>query len=385
MDFMKINIPYGSQHINNSDINAVSRTLKKKIITGGKSVYLFENEFSRFTGAKFSLTCNSGTSALYLAYKTINLKKGDNIIMPAINFVAAANMAKNLGANIFLSDVDKNSGQITKDKILECVKVNKIKKIKCILIMYLGGHIFHDPIEIYKLKKILNTIIIEDSCHALGAGYLTKKNKKFYIGSCQHSDISVFSLHPLKSITTGEGGVLTTNNKKLYHKASIFRNHGIIRKNHYEYDVVENGFNFRMSDLNASLGISQLKKIKKFINRRKQLANEYIKRLEFLENFSINHYKNKTLKNSSWHLFQVKIRNFTKVNIKLVIKKLLKLGITCQLHYKPIYKFKIYANLKNKKLLKNSDIFYRSNLTIPLFYKLSNSQQKYIIKNLKKI
>ena len=259
-------IPYNKQFIDHKDILEVSNSLKKKLITTGVYVKKFEKNISQFMNVKFSLSCNSGTSALHLAMLAINLKPNDIIIMPAINFIAIYNMCKLMKAKIFLADVDPFTGQMTPQTLLNCIERNKLKKIKAIITMYLGGYP-ENIIEFYNIKKKFNCYLIEDACHALGAKYKFK-NKYLPIGSCKHSDISVFSLHAVKTITSGEGGIVNTNNKVLYNKMLNLRSHGIKRdkSSHWKYNVICSGFNYRLSDINCALALSQLKKISKFIN-----------------------------------------------------------------------------------------------------------------------
>ena len=194
-------IPYGRQYIDNQDIRLVSKALKEDLITTGKYVKKFENKISKFLKVKYAASCNSGTAALHLALMAIGLEKDDVVIMPAINFIAVYNMGRLMNAKIFLADVDPLTGQMTPGTLLECIKNNKLKKIKAIVTMYLGGYP-ENVIEFYNIKKKFKCYLIEDSCHALGSKYLF--NKKFLpIGSCKHSDISTFSLHPVKKITSG--------------------------------------------------------------------------------------------------------------------------------------------------------------------------------------
>ena len=255
-------IPYGRQYINNDDIELVSSALRKDLITTGDYVKKFEDDVKNKLGSKFALTCSSGTSGLHLAFKAIDLNKNDIIVMPAINFVAAYNMSKVMGAKIFLADVDRFTGQMTPETLLACIKKNKLKKIKAILVMYMGGYP-ENVFEFYKIKKKYRSFLIEDACHSLGAKY-EHNYRDIYIGSCKHSDIAVFSLHPVKTITTGEGGLITTNNNFFYQRIFELRSHGIIKdKNnyHWKYNIYESGFNYRLSDINCALGISQLKRI----------------------------------------------------------------------------------------------------------------------------
>ena len=217
------------------------------------------------------MTCSNGTSALFMAMKAANVSNGDIVIMPSITFVASYNVATILGARVYLADVDPESGQMTPQNIKNCCKKFNLKNIKAIIVMYHSGYP-QNAENFKKLKKIFKSTIIEDACHALGAKYQVK-DKKFKIGSCKHADISTFSLHPLKTITTGEGGIITTNSKSIYDKLILLRSHGIQRntKKHWEYDVY-NSLNFRLTDIQCTLGISQLSKIDKFVYKRKKIS-----------------------------------------------------------------------------------------------------------------
>ena len=256
---MKIT-PYGRQYIDSQDIRIVSKALKEDLITTGRYVKKFENKISKFLKVNYVASCHSGTSALHLALMAIDLEKDDVIIMPAVNFIAVYNMARLMNAKIFLADVNPLTGQMTPETLLECIKNNKLRKIKAIVTMYLGGYPLN-AIEFYKIKKKFNCYLIEDACHALGARYFN--NKKYLpVGCCKHSDISTFSLHPVKTITSGEGGLVTTNNKFFYEKILSLRSHGIDkdRNFHWKYNLSKSGFNYRLSDINCALGLGQLKK-----------------------------------------------------------------------------------------------------------------------------
>ena len=208
---MKNLIPYGRQYIDKKDLSAVQQSLRNEKITTGAYVEKFEKKINQFLKCKYSVSCNSGTSALFLAFKAIDLNKNDKVIMPSINFISSYNIAKVFGAQIFLADVDKSTGQMTPDDIEDCCKKFKLKNVKALVVMYNGGYP-QNADKFFKLKKKYGFKIIEDACHALGAEYVFKK-KIYKIGSCKHSDISTFSFHPLKTITTGEGGLITSNKK----------------------------------------------------------------------------------------------------------------------------------------------------------------------------
>ncbi len=311
---MSKTIPYGKQYIDRNDIKYVSTSLKNDLITTGPYVVKLENRLKKFFKSKFSFTCSSGTAAIHLAMLSLNLKPNDTILMPAINFIASYNIAKTMNLKIYLVDVDKYTGQITPSSVLECIKRNRLKTIKALVVMFHGGY----PENIknfYDIKKKFNFYIIEDACHAFGAEY--KYKKKFYkIGSCKHSDISTFSLHPVKTITSGEGGIVSTNNSKIAKKIMLFRNHGIIRKTskHWHYDVIANGYNYRLSDINCSLAFSQFNKLKYLLNQRKKIYNRYCKVFEnFNKNLVIPNFSNNI--KSSYHLFLINI-NFKKLKKK---------------------------------------------------------------------
>lgn len=376
---------YGKQFIDKKDIYAVSKALKKNVITSGDLVSKYEKSLSNYFKSKYSVVCNSGTSALYLAFKTADLQKNDVVLMPAINFIASYNICSTLGAKIYLVDVDSSTGQISYDSVLRCIKKNKIKKIKMVITMYLGGYIT-DNVEIFNLKKKYNFFMIEDACHALGSNY-SYQNKKYKLGSCKHSDMSVFSFHPLKTITTGEGGAISTNKKVLYDKLKTLRSHGIIRnkKKHWDYEIKESGFNYRLSDINCALGLSQLKKINKFVFKRKKIANEYVRRLKFLNKY-VSILNQDKIANSSCHLVILKF-NFDKLKIKknALLSFFLKKGVFLQQHYKPIYIFDIFKNKKEIKFFKQSDLYYDSCLSFPVHFELTTSQLNKCINILKSL
>ena len=372
-------IPYGKQSINTSDMKAVYKALKSDFISGGKYVTNLEKNFKKYFKSKYTIACSSGTSALHLALSSIDIKKNDVIIMPAVNFIAVYNLSKLMNAKIFLADIDAHSGQMTPKTLIECIKKNKIKKIKAIVTMSLGGY----PINItdfYDIKKRYRCYLIEDSCHSLGARY-KYNNKYISIGSCKHSDISTFSLHPVKTITSGEGGIASTNNKKLFKKMMLFRAHGIEKnhKFHWKYNVSNVGLNYRISDINCALAISQLKKINRLIFNRNKIYNNYIK---FFKNYkditSIPKCDNKP----SFHLFIINI-NFDKLktNKDHFLNYLKKNKILSQFHYTPIYKFKICKGLK--KDFYGSEQYYKNGLSLPIFSDYTNKEQNMVLNKIK--
>ena len=375
-------IPYGRQYIDSYDVRLVSKALKENLITTGRYVNKFEAKISRFLKVKYAASCSSGTSALHLALMAINLKENDVIIMPAINFIAAYNMARLMNAKIFLADVNPLTGQMTPETLLECIKNNKLKKIKAIVTMYLGGYP-ENIIQFYKIKKKFNCYLIEDACHALGSKYFF--NKKFLsIGSCKHSDISTFSLHPVKTITSGEGGLITTNNKVFYNRIISLRSHGINKdKNfHWKYNLSKSGFNYRLSDVNCALGLGQLKKITKFLNYRRKIFNIY--KVEFEKIINIVTLPSYKISRPSYHLFLISI-DFKKIRSTKdkLLQFLRKNNIFCQYHYIPIYKFQLFNQKINLNIYKGAEFYYKNTLSLPIFYGLNINFQKKIINKIK--
>ncbi len=375
-------IPYGRQSLDNKDKRSVLNSLSNDLITTGPYVKRLELGLRKYFKCKYSYVCSSGTAALHLAMLSAGLKKNDVVLMPAINFVASYNMAKNMSLKVYLIDVDQYTGQITPNKILECIQKNKLKKIKAVIAMYHGGYP-ENVKDLYKLKKKHNFLLIEDACHALGAKY-KDQNKLHKIGSCKHADISTFSLHPLKTITSGEGGVITTNNSKIAKNIYLFRSHGILKnkKQYWKYDILKHGFNYRLSDINCALGLSQLKKIDTFLKKRKKIYEKYLKELlNFNLNLKMPKYS-KTIQ-PAYHLFLINI-NFKRIgkNKDHLMKYFIKDNVLAQQHYIPIYKFSIYNEKVN--YFPGAENFFKNSISIPIFVELKKKQQQKVIISIKK-
>ena len=374
-----IKIPYGRQFLNNSDKREVIKSLNQNFITTGKYVKKFESALRNKVKSKFAYACSSATAGLHLAFMSINLKKNDIVLMPTINFISSYRTAKLMGAKIYLVDVDENTGQMSAESILNCIKINNLKNIKAIVTMYLGGYV-ENNVDFYYLKKKLKCYLIEDACHSIGSKYKFKK-KYFDIGSCKHSDLCIFSFHPVKTITTGEGGAVLTNNEKFAKRIFRLRSHGIIReKNYWDYDIKDLGFNYRLSDINCALGFSQLKKIKTFFKKRKAIFEFYKEKLKPYNDFF--YFPKVRNKYNLYHLFLIGI-NFKKVKYdkNSFIKFLNKKGIFPQFHYKPIFQFSFFNN-KNTKKFPGSVKYYKNFLSLPIYYSLSRKHQIYIISNI---
>ena len=376
-------IDYGRQNIFPSDFSLITKALKKKFLTQGKNVELFEKKIRSFLKSKYAIVCNSGTSALHLALLSIDIKKNDVILMPAINFIAAYNMSLSLGAKIYLVDVDPITGQMTPESLLKTIKQNKLNKIKAIISMYLGGSP-ENIYSFYKIKKKFKCKLIEDACHAFGSTYKINK-KKYNIGSCSHADISTFSFHPLKTITTGEGGAVTTNSSQIAKKIFLLRSHNLYRKNkkeYWKYNAKGIGYNYRLSDINCSLGISQISKVNEIIKKRSFIVNQYKKKLIKYKNYiNIPNYSKDS--KSCNHLMLVSF-NFQKLltNKDKFLKFMNKNNVYPQQHYIPLFEV---CNIKyNKKDFINTLNFYKNCISLPIFYSLKNKQIDKVVISIEK-
>jgi UDP-4-amino-4,6-dideoxy-N-acetyl-beta-L-altrosamine transaminase len=382
-------IPYGKQSISKSDIEAVKKVLKSDFITQGPKVPEFEKKVKNFVGSKYAFAMNSATSSLHIACLAIGLKKGDFLWTSSNSFVASANCGIYCGAKIDFVDIDPNSYnmdmKLLKEK-LEIAKKNK-KLPKVVIPVHMAGQSC-DMKTICALSKQYGFKIIEDASHGIGSKYNDK-----YVGGCQYSDITVFSFHPVKIITTGEGGVATTNSRALAKKIDILRTHGItknkkdmINPSHgpWYFEQLELGFNYRMTDIHASLGINQMKSLKKFVTKRNSLARNYNNLLKALP-LSTPEQSENTL--SSFHLYIVRVDLKKLKNKKNKIFNLLrKKGIGVNVHYIPIHYHPFYQNLKFKKgYLPETEKYYEEALSLPIYPDLSFKDQKYIVNSLEEV
>ncbi len=277
-------IPYGKQTIDNSDIKSVVKVLKSDYLTQGPIVNIFEKKFSEYTNSKHAIASNSATSSLILACRALGVSKGDWVWTSAITFVASSNCAIHCGANVDLVDISLKDYNICLNDLERKLKIAKKKGIlpKVVIPVHLSGNPC-DLKKINKLSKKYGFKIIEDASHAIGSIYQKSK-----IGSCKYSDITVFSFHPVKIMTTGEGGMCTTNDLDLYNKIKRLSSHGVTRDPNemtevphgpWYYQQIDLGYNFRMTEIRAALGLNQLKKINKFTKKRNQIASKYNKLL----------------------------------------------------------------------------------------------------------
>jgi len=374
-------IPYGRQSISDDDIKAVIDVLKSDYLTQGPVVPEFEKSICKYTGASYAVAVNSGTSALHIACLSLGLGKGDWLWTSSISFVASANCGIYCGARVDFIDIDPITWNISidklKHKLIYAKTHNKLPKI--IVVVHLSG-LPCDLAEIYKLSKEYGFYVIEDACHAIGSRYNNNN-----IGSCKYSDITVFSFHPVKVMTTGEGGMATTNIINLANKMRILRTHGITRDpdlmthdpdGEWYYQQIDLGFNYRMTDIAAALGISQLLRLDSNIKKRHEIVRFYNKALSslllMLPYSDVSRY-------SSCHLYIVRIKNKKKLYSE-IFELLTNFGIGVNKHYIPIHTQPFYKNFGFKSGdFPESESYYREAISLPIFPDLTKKEQESVI------
>ena len=379
----EVYIPYGKQDITQDDIDKVVNVLKSDFLTQGPCVPEFEKKISEYCGVKYAVAVNSATSALHLSCLSLDLTEGDWLWTSPITFVASANCGLYCGAKVDFVDIDPATYNLCpkalKKKLIKAKKVGKLPKI--VIPVHLCGQSC-DMKAIHELSEEYNFKIIEDASHALGGKYLNNA-----IGSCKYSDITIFSFHPVKIITTGEGGMALTNNVKLAERISLLRSHGITRNQghmtkesdgDWYYQQVDLGFNYRMTDIQAALGVSQLEKLDGYIARRHKLANRYNK---LLSNLSlVIPYQHSEIY-SAFHLYVIRLKESEKH--KQIFEHLRKKNIGVNLHYIPVHTQPFYSQMDIEfSDLKNSESYYKDAISLPLYPTMTERQQDYVIDSL---
>ncbi|WP_457755683.1 UDP-4-amino-4,6-dideoxy-N-acetyl-beta-L-altrosamine transaminase [Thermodesulfatator indicus] len=370
-------IPYGKQYIDQDDIKAVEEVLKADFITQGPKVPEFEKKLAEYCDAKYAVVFNSGTSALHAAYFAVGLKEDDEFITTPITFVATANAGLFLRAKPIFIDVEANTGNIDASKIEGKIS----SQTKLIVPVHYAGH----PCDMEKIKEIADRYglsIVEDACHALGAKYKGSK-----IGSCKYSDATVFSFHPVKHITTGEGGAVLTNRNDIYEKLLMFRNHGVtkeeekfvkMKEGDWYYEMQFLGFNYRMTDIQAALGISQLKKLDKFIERRRKIVEIYNKAFDCNPYFNIPVEKDYAY--HSYHLYPIRLKNNYKDKKKEIFQLLRRKELGVQVHYIPVYIHPYYQQLEYREGESPvAEEFYKREISLPLYPAMTEENVNFVI------
>jgi len=370
-------IPYGRQSISIEDIEEVINVLKSDFLTQGPRVEEFEESLVNYTKSKFGVATNSATSALHIACLALDLNKGDYLWTSANSFVASANCGLYCGANIDFVDIDTSTYNISVDhlesKLKKAQKENKLPKI-LIPVHFAGQSSQMD--KIFELSKEYGFRIIEDASHAIGGNFLDSK-----VGNCQFSDITIFSFHPVKIITTGEGGMATTNSTDLYSKMKLLRSHGITRDNNefinlshgpWYYEQQDLGFNYRITDIQAALGISQLSRIDKNISKRHAIRKYYDENLKDIGITLPFQHKDSY---SSMHLYPVLLNDEHIHNKKALFMELRNKGLGVNVHYIPIHLQPYFQKLGYKKGdYPKAEEYYQRSISIPMYHALSENE-----------
>jgi UDP-4-amino-4,6-dideoxy-N-acetyl-beta-L-altrosamine transaminase len=376
-------IPYARQSISNADIKAVTNALISDFITQGSIVIKFESKVCKYVGVKHGVAVNSGTSALHMACLSLGLQSGDILWTSPITFVASANCGIYCNASVDFVDIDPDTWNISieelKKKLLLASKSNKLPSI--LVVVHFSG-LSCNMKEIKKLSKKYNFFVIEDGCHAFGGRY-----ENDFIGSSRYSDISVFSFHAIKSITTGEGGIAVTNSKSIADRMMLLRSHGITRDTGnminsmdvpWYYEQIDLGFNYRMTEFQAALGCSQLKRVDQFIVKRNRIVKLYYNLLKDLP-LSMQVYDNKDYY-SACHLFVVRL-DLNKIDKthEQIFKEMRVLGIGVNLHYIPIHMHPYYKNMGFKEGdFPKAESYYKETLSLPIYPDLSRKEVEFV-------
>ena len=384
---MMSTIPYGHQDINQSDIDAVVAVLRSDFLTQGPAVPAFEKSVADYCGAQHAVAVNSATSALHIACLALSVGKGDIVWTTPITFVASANCILYCGATIDFVDIDAQTYNMSvkclKKKLVLAKKIGKLPKV--VIPVHLCGQPC-DMASIYALSQKYGFKIIEDASHAIGGKY-----KGEPIGNCRYSDITVFSFHPVKIITTAEGGMAMTNDAYLAKRMQLLRSHGITRDENdmtntsdgpWYYQQIELGYNYRMTDLQAALGLSQIQRLDEFVAKRHILASNYNRLLEKLH--VILPWQHPDVY-SGLHLYVIRLpKNNSKINRREVFECLRTNGISVNLHYIPVYQHPYYKSMGfNPKNFPEAERYYAEAITLPMFPALTNVQQQKVVEKLK--
>lgn len=375
-------LSYGHQMIDEDDIEAVIDVLKGSYLTTGPKVKLFEEQVANYVGCKYAVALSNGTAALHAACYAAGIKSGDEVITTPITFVSSANCILYCGAKPVFADINPHTYNIDPKEIEKKIT----SKTKAIIPVDFTGQ----AVDLDKIKEIANKynlIIIEDAAHAIGTKYKGEK-----IGSISH--MTEFSFHPVKTITTGEGGIITTNSKELYDKLILFRTHGVTREKEFlfnkeegpwYYEQIDLGYNYRITDLQCAMGISQLNKLDKFIERRKKLVKMYNEELSKIDGIIIQ--KEEDFSDTARHLYIIKLElEKFKVGRKEIFEALQAENIGVNVHYLPVYLQPYYKKLGYKEgLCPNAEDLYKRMITLPLYVGMSDKDLEDVVTSVEKV
>ncbi|HEX4180089.1 MAG TPA: UDP-4-amino-4,6-dideoxy-N-acetyl-beta-L-altrosamine transaminase [Caulobacteraceae bacterium] len=393
-------LPYGRQVIEDDDIAAVAEALRADLLTTGPRVEAFEAAFAEKVGARHAIACANGTAALHLAMMALDLRPGEAVIAPAITFVATANAARYLGAEVVFADVDPDTGLMTPETLAEAVGRLDGRPLRAVLPVHLAGNVVDLP-GVKRLAEPQGAVLVEDACHALGTG-MAFDNRPERVGDGRHSAMACFSFHPVKTIATGEGGMITTNDPVLAERSRLYRTHGLSRDpagfrnpelafaadgsvNPWIYEMQALGYNYRMPDVLCALGISQLAKLDRFVARRRFLTTRYRELLAplapLVRTVPPPHGCDPAL-----HLF-VALIDFESAGLsrRRVMEGLRARGIGSQVHYIPVHRQPYYRARYGDLALPGAEAYYARCLSLPLFPAMTDADPDRVVDALKAV
>ena len=376
-----MNIPYGRQHITQEDIDAVIKTLTSDFLTQGPKVQEFEEKFARYVNATYAVAVANGTAALHLCTMALGVNEKSKVISTPITFAASSNCVRYCGGTVEFADVDATTILLDINKVKKLLESSPKGTYDGIVAVDFGGY----PLDLESFRKLAdehNLWIIEDACHAPGGYFTDSQGKKQLCGNGTFADLAIFSFHPVKHIACGEGGMITTNDKKLYEKLLLLRTHGItknpaqLKENHggWYYEMVELGFNYRLTDMQCALGISQLARADAGLQKRQAIAQKYDQAFRgsaaqiIVPPSGISH---------AYHLYIVQVKNR-----KALYDALREKGIFAQVHYAPVHTMPYYQQLGYKKgSMPVAESYYEKCLSLPMYPTLTEQEQDFVIKS----
>ncbi len=369
-------IPYGKQDIDQNDIDAVVNTLQADFLTQGPKVKEFEDKFAAYVGSKYAVAVNNATSGLHLSVLALGLKKGDRVITTPITFAASANCVRYAGAEVWFADIDPDTYLLSLESVRELIESKPKGFFKGIIPVDFAGL----PVNLEDFRKLANEHdlwMIEDACHAPGGHFTDSKGIKQRCGNGNYADIGVFSFHPVKHIACGEGGMVTTNSETLYKKLSLLRTHGITKVNMQEdhggwfYEMQNLGFNYRLTDIQSALGITQLAKNDKGVERRNEIAAIYKQAFK-------GKVKYQSLNKGDYnahHLFVIELDDR-----KGLYEFLREHHIFAQIHYIPVHTLPYYKEIGYDTAdLSNAENYYSNCISLPMYPSLNHEEQELVI------
>jgi len=375
-----IKVPFFLPYVDGKDITEIKKAASSSFLTNGPKLDSFEQKFKKFTKSKYAVGVSNATSALYLSLKALGIKKNDEVIIPDLTFAATANSVLQTGATPVLADINEETLNISTESIIK----NISKKTKAIIPVHLAG----TPCDMQKIMRIAksNSLkVIEDCAHGIGTSYNKKHVGNFGNAGC-------FSFYPTKNLTTIEGGMVITNDKKIADFIQLARNHGMSRSlmsrystgKPWEYDIKNIGYNYRLDEIRSALGISQLQKLT-ILNKKRLIAFRYYnKELKNISGLIVPDEKN--FKNNSCHLYIVRITSDAKITRDKLFYSLQKKGIGSSVHYKPLHEFTLFRKKgTSRDSLSISKRMYKEILSLPMYPQLTRHSQDYVIKSIKNI